>query len=110
MFSRILTMKLKQNQYNVTDLTKIIDEKVLPLLRKQEGFQDAMFFANPNGAEAISVSVWDRKESAESYNQKAYPEVLKSLTNLVDGHPQLKTFDVISTTLPQGATTVSYVK
>lgn len=99
-------MKLKPNQYNVSDLTKTIDEKVLPLLRKQEGFQNAIFFANPNGAEAISVSVWDRKESAESYNQKAYPEALKSLTNLIDGNPQLKTFDVISTTLHKAATTV----
>jgi len=97
-------MKLKPNQYNVSDLTKTIDEKVLPLLRKQDGFQDAIFFANPNGTEAISVSVWDRKESAESYNQKAYPEVLKTLTNLLEGNPQVKTFDVISTTLHKATT------
>ena len=105
MFSRIVTMKLKPSQYNVSDLTKTIDEKVLPLLRKQEGFKDAVFFASPGSAEAISVSVWDRKESADAYNQKAYPEVLKSLTNLLDGNPQIKTFDVISSTLHKAATT-----
>lgn len=105
MFSRVLTMKLKPNQYNVSDLTKTIDEKILPLLRKQTGFKDAIFFATPGGAEAISVSVWDRKESADAYNQTAYPEVLKSLTTLVEGHPLVKTFDVISSTLHKAATT-----
>jgi heme-degrading monooxygenase HmoA len=98
-------MKLKPSQYNVTDLTKTVDEKILPLLRKQEGFKDAVFFASPGSAEAISVSVWDRKESADAYNEKAYPEVLKSLTNLLDGNPQIKTFDVISSTLHKAATT-----
>jgi heme-degrading monooxygenase HmoA len=90
-------MKLKPN--HIADLTKTIDEKVLPLLRKQEGFKDAVFFANNGGAEAISISLWDRKESAESYNQKAYPHVLESLVNLIDGTPQVKSFEVISSSL-----------
>jgi heme-degrading monooxygenase HmoA len=104
MFSRVVTMKLKPN--HIADLTKTIDEKVLPLLRKQEGFKDAVFFANNGGAEAISISLWDRKESAESYNTKAYPQVLQSLTNMLDGNPQVKTFEVISTTLHEVAATV----
>ncbi len=104
MFSRIVTMKLRPG--HIADLTKTIDEKVLPLLRKQEGFKDELFFANNGGAEAISISLWDRKESAESYNQKAYPQVLQSLTTLLDGTPQVKTFEVISTTLHQVAATV----
>ena len=97
-------MKLKPN--HIADLTKTIDEKVLPLLRKQEGFKDAVFFANNGGAEAISISLWDRKESAESYNTKAYPQVLQSLTPLLDGGPQLKSFDVISSTFNKIPTTV----
>jgi hypothetical protein len=104
MFSRIVTMKLKPG--HIADLTKTIDEKVLPLLRKQEGFKDELFFSNNGGAEAISISLWDRKESAESYNQKAYPQVLQTLTTLLDGTPQVKTFEVISTTLHEVAATV----
>lgn len=106
MFSRIVTMKLKQNQYNASDLTKAIDEKVLPVLRKQEGFKNAVFCANPNGTEAIALTVWDRKESAESYNQNTYPQVLQSLTNLLDGNPHVKSFEVISSTLNKIPTTV----
>jgi hypothetical protein len=99
MFSRIVTMKLKQNQNSVSDLTKTIDEKVLPLLQKQAGFKNAVFCASPNGTEAISVTVWDRKENAESYNQNTYPQVLQSLTALLDGSPNVKSLDVISSTL-----------
>jgi heme-degrading monooxygenase HmoA len=106
MFSRIITMKLKQNQFNVADLTKAIDEKVLPVLRKQEGFKSAVFCANPNGTEAISLTVWDSKENAESYNEKTYPQVLQSLTALLDGGPHVKSFDVISSTFNKIPTTV----
>jgi hypothetical protein len=43
--------------------------------------------------------VWDRKENAESYNQNTYPQVLQSLTALLDGSPNVKSLDVISSTL-----------
>ncbi len=98
MFSRIVTMKLKQNQ-SITDLTKALDEKVLPVLQKQTGFKNAVICASPNGTEAISLTVWDRKENAESYNQNTYPQVLQSLTALLDGSPNVKSLDVISSTL-----------
>jgi hypothetical protein len=95
----MVTMKLKQNQYSVADLTKAIDHKVLPVLRMQEGFKNAVFCANPNGTEAIGFTMWDRSASAESYGEKAYPEVLTSLTPLLDGGPHVKSFEVISSTL-----------
>lgn len=104
MFSRIVTMKLKPN--HVADLTKAIDEKILPLLRKQEGFKDELVLVTPGGAEAVAVSVWDRKENAESYTQNAYPQVLQSLANLIDGTPQVKTLDVTNSTFHKIAAAV----
>jgi quinol monooxygenase YgiN len=104
MFSRIVTMKLKPN--HVSDLTKSLEETVLPLLRKQEGFRDELVFVAPGGADAIAVSIWDRKENAESYNQKAYPQVLQSLANLIEGTPQIKTLDVAYSTLHKIVATV----
>jgi hypothetical protein len=97
-------MKLKPN--HASDLNKAIDEKILPLLRKQEGFKEELVFVAPGGAEAVAVSVWDRKENAESYDQKAYPQVLQSLTTLIEGTPQVKTFDVTTSTLHTTAATV----
>ncbi len=96
MFSRIVTMHLKPN--NVVQLTKTVEEQVLPLLRKQDGFKDAIFFVSPDGRDATAISLWDRKENAESYSSKAYPQVLQTLTSLYDGSPQVKTYDVFSST------------
>jgi quinol monooxygenase YgiN len=96
MFSRMLTMHLKPN--HVTNLIKVIDETVLPLLRKQEGFKDAVFFADASGTEAMAISLWDRKENAETYANKTYPQVLESLTSLLDGTPQVKALNVLSST------------
>jgi len=96
MFSRIVTMHLKPN--NVVQLTKAVEEDVLPLLRKQEGFKDAIFFVSADGRDATAISLWDRKEDAESYNTKAYPQMLQKLTSLYDASPQVKTYDVFSST------------
>ena len=104
MFSRILTMRLKPN--HVTDLIKVIDDKVLPLLRKQEGFKDAVFFADSSGTEATAISLWDRKENAEIYANKIYPQVLESLASLLDGTPHVKALNVINSTFHKVAAAV----
>jgi hypothetical protein len=104
MFSRIVTMHLKPN--HVTDLIKVINETVLPLLRKQEGFKDAVFFADPSGTEATAISMWDRKENAETYSNKTYPQVLQSLMSLLDGTPHVKALNVISSTFLKTAAAV----
>jgi hypothetical protein len=97
MFSRIVTMHLKPDR--VAELTKTVEERVLPLLRKQDGFKDEIFFVSPDGTEALGISFWDRKDNAESYNRKSYPQVLETLTNLLEGSPQVKTYEVINSTL-----------
>ncbi|MGZ3506224.1 MAG: hypothetical protein ACXWNJ_17605 [Vulcanimicrobiaceae bacterium] len=89
-------MHLKPNQ--VAKLTETVEERVLPLLRKQEGFKDEVFFVNSDGTEAIGISLWDRKDNAETYSHKAYPQVLQALTDVLAAAPQVKTYEVISST------------
>ena len=96
MFARHVSFQLKSN--SVTDFTRIIENEVLPLLRKQKGFQDEITFVAPGGTEAIGISLWDRKESAEAYNREAYTEVLKALARILEGSPQVKTFEVANST------------
>jgi len=42
--------------------------------------------------------VWDLKESAEKYARTAYPAVLTALTSVVEGTPQVRTYDVANST------------
>ena len=55
----------------------------------------------PGGREVLAISFWDQKENAQAYNSTGYPEVLKILGKLLDGTPHVRTFDVVSATLPQ---------
>ena len=96
MFARHVSFRLKPN--SVADFTRIIENEVLPLLRKQKGFQDEITFVVPDGTEAIGISLWDQKASAETYNREGYTEVLKALAGILEGSPQVKTFEVANST------------
>jgi len=99
MFSRILNMTLKPN--HEAELTKIVEGEIIPLLKQQVGFKDEIFFVTSDGTEAFGISLWDRKESADSYSEKGYPKVLQALTSVLNGTPRIKTCNVISSTFHQ---------
>jgi hypothetical protein len=96
MYARIVTLNLKPNCLN--DFTATLDKQVLPMLRKQNGFKDEVTFVGPSGTEIRTISFWDKKENAESYNSATYPEVLKAFANVLEGSPQIKTYDVVNST------------
>lgn len=103
MFGRQVTLKLKAN--SATELTRIATTEIIPMLRKQKGFRDETTFIAPERLEAIANSFWDTKEDAEAYNLTAYPAVLKTLSNVIDGTPTVKTFEFANSTFHQVATT-----
>ena len=105
MFARKVSMHLKPN--SVTEFTQRIEKDVLPLLRKQKGFQDEITFVAPSGTEAFAISLWDRAESAEAYNRGHYPEVAKILASVIEGPPQVETFNVANSTFHKIAAAVT---
>ena len=96
MFTRHVTMELKPN--TATEFIDVVESKILPLLRKQKGFRDEITFLAPDRSEAIAISFWDTKEAAEAYSVSGYPEVLKTLTNLVEGTPRVGVAEVATST------------
>ena len=97
MFTRNLTMKLKPN--TAPEFNRLIENEILPLLRKQPGFRDCITFVAPERSEAVAVSFWETKENAEKYTTTGYPEILKIVTNVLDGTPNVETFEVSNSTL-----------
>ncbi|MBZ5594961.1 MAG: hypothetical protein LAP39_22185 [Acidobacteriia bacterium] len=96
MYARSVSIRLKANA--VAEFTRLIDKEALPVLRKQKGFQDELTFVVPGGGEAVAISLWDEKHNADSYGRSAYPEVLKALGGVVEGTPQVRTFEVCNST------------
>ena len=97
MFTRNLTMKLKPN--TAPEFNRLIENEILPLLRKQPGFRDCITFVAPERSEAVAVSFWETKENAENYTATGYPEILKIVTKVLDGTPNVQTFEVSNSTL-----------
>ena len=96
MFTRRVSMQLKPNSN--AEFTQRIEKDILPLLRKQKGFQDEITFVATDRKEAFAISLWDRKESAETYNSGSYAEVAKILATVIEGTPQVETYEVASST------------
>lgn len=96
MFARRVSMELKPNSR--ADFTHKLEAEIIPLLRKQKGFQDEITFVAPDGKAAFAVSLWDSKENAEAYNRGSYAEVTKLLSKLVEGTPKVKTYEVANST------------
>jgi hypothetical protein len=89
-------MHLKPN--SAPELTRRFESDIIPLLRKQKGFQDEITFITAGGKDAFGISLWDRTEDAESYSRSTYPEVARLLASFVDGTPQVETYEVSNST------------
>jgi hypothetical protein len=96
MFARSVSFHLKPGR--AAEFTKLLDKDIIPELRKQKGFQDEIALVAPGGADAVGISVWDLKENAETYASGAYPRVLKALEQVVEGTPQVQTYEVSNST------------
>ena len=96
MYARRVSMSLKPNCR--AEFTQKLEAEITPLLRKQKGFQDEITFVTPGGKEAFGLSLWDTKENAEAYNRGSYAEVTKILSKLVDGTPEVDTYEVSNST------------
>ena len=96
MYARSVSFHLKPGRS--AEFTKTLEKDVIPVLRRQKGFQDEIAFVAPGGADAVGISLWDLKENAETYGRGAYPGVLKALEQVVEGTPQVKTYEVANST------------
>jgi|SRR5208337_4928747 len=100
MYSRNVSFSLKSNMQS--DYARIFGEQILPLLCKQIGFKEEITLANPGSLDVVAISLWGNKADAEAYNTDTYPEVLKTLANVMDGTPKIQTFEVVTSTSYNG--------
>lgn len=105
MFARNVSLHLKP--HSVGEFSRLIEKEIIPLLRKQKGFQDEIMFIASGGLEAVGISLWEEKENAETYNRKIFPGVMKALATVVEGTPQIQTYEVSYSTFHKIAVPVT---
>jgi heme-degrading monooxygenase HmoA len=96
MFARNVTLHLKADK--ASEFTRTLETDVLPLLRRQAGFKDEITFLASDRDEAVAISLWDRQESAEAYSRETYPAVLQKLSRVVEGTPEVQSYEVTNST------------
>jgi heme-degrading monooxygenase HmoA len=97
MFTRTVEVITKSGKGK--ELANTINDKVLPILKKQTGFVDETVLvsdAEPN--RILALSFWNRKEDAERYHGEQYPAVHEMVRHLLEAEPVIRSFNVDSST------------
>lgn len=104
MFTRTVEVIAKSGK--AKELSNTINDKVLPILKKQAGFVDETVLvsdAEPN--RVLAISFWNTKEDAERYLREQYPAIHEMIRPLLDAEPVVRTFNVDSSTTHKIAAT-----
>jgi quinol monooxygenase YgiN len=97
MFTR--TVELTTKSGKARELANTINDKVLPILKKQAGFVDETVLvsdAEPN--RIMALSFWNSKEDVERYHREQYPAIHEMVRHLLEAEPVIRTFNVDSST------------
>ncbi len=105
MFAHNVTLTLKP--YSVPEFSRILQNRVIPLLQERNGFLDEITLISPERLEALVISFWDTRESAEAYDRIRYVEFLRALLSVVEGIPKVEMFQVTDSTLRKAAARVA---
>jgi hypothetical protein len=96
MFAQTVQFRIKP--HFIEELTQIFNREIIPLMRKQDGFQDEITFIVPSGMAAIGLSLWNEKEDVDAYIREVYPTVLRALAPVFQGVPKVQVFEVSNST------------
>ena len=97
MFTRVVELTSKSGKSK--ELADTIDDKAMPILKKQRGFVDEIVLvsdAEPN--RIIGMSFWNSKADAEQYHREQFPKIHDTVRNLLESDPVVRTFDVHTST------------
>ena len=97
MFTRVVECRTKQGKNR--DFSILLNEKVLPILKKQPGFVDEItLVSNTEPDRVLALSFWQTEADAERYHSEQYNNVTQILSPHLDTPPRVQTFDVDTST------------
>jgi heme-degrading monooxygenase HmoA len=105
MFAHHVTLRLKPN--SAPEMSRILQNRIIPLLRERNGFLDEITLTSTERSEALVISFWDTKETAEAYDRIRYVEFLRALVCVIEGIPKVEMFQVTDSTLRKAAAKVA---
>ena len=95
MFARNVTFNVKPNMDR--EIAIKFEKEVLPILRKANGFKDQITLSRDKN-EIVSISLWDKKEQLDAYVKDTDAQVVKILSPLYTGSPDVRNYEVTNST------------
>src|SRR2546425_12578616 len=97
MFTRVVELTSKPGKSR--DLSNTINDKVVPILKKQAGFVDEIVLvSDAERDQVLGLSFWNARDDAERYHREQYPKIHEMLKHLLETEPVIRTFDVHTST------------
>lgn len=98
MFTRVVEVTTKTGK--ARDLTRTVNDKVLTILKNQPGFLDEItLISDEDPNRVLAISFWKSKEHADVYQREQFSRVTDLISNLIEGAPQVRTFEVETSTV-----------
>ena len=97
MYTRVVELTTKPGK--ARELAVAINDKVLPILKKQTGFVDeTVLVSDTESQRVLALSFWNSKENAERYHREQYAKISDVLKPFLESEPVIRTFDVRTST------------
>jgi quinol monooxygenase YgiN len=97
MYARLVQTTAKPG--HLEELNSAVRERVLPILRQQAGFVDALsLVSDTDGDQWVGIALWKSKEDCDKYVATQAPKILESIRHLLQGEPIIRTFNVETST------------
>jgi len=98
MFTRVVHIHTKTGK--ARELSTTLNEKVVPILKKQTGFVDEItLVSNTDPDQMLALSFWDSEQNAQRYQQEQFPKINDIVKPFLQGDPRIETFNVDVSTI-----------
>ena len=91
MFARAAFIKVEPGCE--VELTRTLEQEVIPLFQKEKDFRGLLAFTFPNGTKALSLSLWDQKESSGGFFARGFG-ALTALARVALGTLSVQVYEV----------------
>ena len=97
MFTRLVEIKAQRGKAD--EVVNLIQDKVLPILRQQNGFVDEIALVSTTQPDrVIGMSFWRTQEDAERYHRENFPKISELLRPHIQGAPEVQNFNLHAST------------
>src|SRR5207249_7481136 len=97
MFTRVV--ELTSKPCTSRELSSLINDKIVPILKKQAGFVDEIVLvSDADSNRVLALRFWKTREDADHYQREQYNSVRETLQPLLEGEPVVRTFEVHTST------------